>query len=429
MTRRWPYLNDDGSLICHNCRFDPNPVWMKNYEEAPRQRKIEKPDKKTFRPQSLWKGEDGVIRWDWFAPKADIPLYNSDKLAANKTAKVIICEGEKSADATGELLPDCVAVTWFGGKNAVSKAPWKTLHKREVLIWPDLDEGGLQAGQAAINELRLAGCTSIALLDVNGLASIDPRNPDGPSREPPLKWDAGDAAKEWSDHAKLRKEVDNHSELLKDRVAISVSPDNIGETVDKVEEVLRSLGLPVFRRGSIIVRAGQYQEKSTDGQTHLVLAAQELNAAGLGEVLESVICFEQYDARKKGMKPIHAPDLLLKTLLARGKLATLKPLTGITDIPLIRHDGGLLDVPGYDEATGIYYQASQLELDIPEDPTLDDAKEAVETLNWYSTSRSSPKWIEPSRYRPSSAPLTGQRLARHPWTRSRRQHRQAANRS
>src|SRR5262245_55106960 len=43
--------------------------------------------------------------------------------------------------------------------------------------------------------------------------------------------------------------------------------------------------------------------------------------------------------------------------------------------------GSLLDIPGYDEATGIYYKPSRLALDIPQEPTLDDAKKAIETLN------------------------------------------------
>jgi putative DNA primase/helicase len=380
MTKCWAYRNAAGELVFYVCRFDPNPIWEKKFTEAPKHRSIEKPDHKTFRPLSYRKYEDGTARWSWIAPKSDIPLYNADKLAANPTAKVIVCEGEKAADAAQELFPDCVAVTWYSGAKAVGKAPWEALHGREVLIWPDHDEAGSQACQAILNALRLAGCASIAVLDANALTAINPLNPDGAKREPPQKWDAADAKREWKDCARLRKEVDRNSNRLEDRVRVALSPDNIGETVSKAEDALRTSSLPIFRRGDFIVRAGQSDEKSPGGETQRVLTAQKLNVAGLGEALESVIRFEQYDARKKGTKPVHAPDLLLKTFLERGKLSGLKPLTGITDIPLVRHDGSLLDAPGYDEATGIYYQPSGLTLDIAEDPTLDDAKEATETL-------------------------------------------------
>src|SRR5262249_9195226 len=93
---------------------------------------------------------------------------------------------------------------------------WETLYNREVLIWPDHDSAGSQAGQAIINNFKLAGCASIALLDAKALASIDPLNPDGPRREPPLKWDAADALIEWKDQSRLRNEVDKNSSLFKD---------------------------------------------------------------------------------------------------------------------------------------------------------------------------------------------------------------------
>jgi putative DNA primase/helicase len=380
MTKRWEYQNPAGELMFYVCRFDPNLIWEENFAQAPNERRIEKPDHKTFRPLSYCKNEDGKERWSWVAPTSDIPLYNADKLAANPTARVIICEGEKAADAAQALFTDCVAVTWRGGAKAVAKAPWETLAKREVSVWPDHDEAGLAAAQAVVNELRSVGCASITMLDAKALASLDPTNPDDPNREPPPKWDAADALAEWNDHARLKTEVDRHSRALEIRERVELSRDNIGETVDAAEKVLLKSSLPIFKRGGFIVRAGQYAEKLPDGQTQPVLVALQLNPAGLGEALESVIRFEQYDARKKGTKPIHAPDLLLKTFLDRGKLSGLKQLTGVTDIPLIRADGTLLDVPGYDDATGIYYKPSRLALEIPENPTLDDAKEAIETL-------------------------------------------------
>jgi hypothetical protein len=292
VTKRWAYRNSAGEMVFYVCRFDPNPVWERNFEQAPKGRNIEKPDHKSFRPLSYCEYEDGTRRWSWVAPKSDIRLYNTDKLAANPTAQAIICEGEKAADAAQQIFPDRIAITWYSGAKAVGKAPWNALHQREVLIWPDHDEAGSKACQAVINQLRLAGCASVAVLDAKTLASIDPLNPDGPRRDPPQKWDAANGLSEWKDCARLRVEVDRNGKQIEERVRVELSPDNIGETVDKAEEALRTSGLPIFRRGGFIVRAGQYVEKSTDGQSQQVLIAQNLNLAGLGEVLERVIRFE-----------------------------------------------------------------------------------------------------------------------------------------
>lgn len=379
MAKRWEYRNAAGELVFYVCRFEPNPVWQGNFDKDPKG--IEEPKGKTFRPLSYRRFDDGRINWSWIAPDSDVPLYNADQLAANPTAKVVVCEGEKAADAAQAILPDYVAVTWYSGAKAVARASWDLLAKRDVLIWPDHDEAGSKAAQAIVNQLRLVGCASIDVLDARALASLDPANRTGANREPPVKWDAADALSERRDNCDdLRAEIEQHATKLSLRERVAVSPDNIGETIDAVEKVLLSTSLPIFRRGNSIVRVGQYQEKSPDGTIQRNLAIQKLNAAGLGEALENIISFEQYDARKKSLKPVHAPDLLLKAFLERGNLSGLKPLTGVTDIPLVCRDGTLLNIAGYDDQTGIYYKPSGLSLSIPERPTLDDAKEAIETL-------------------------------------------------
>ena len=331
ITKEWLYLDANREVVFFVCRFDPNPTWTANFASAPTG-KVEKPDHKTFRPLSYCKFEDGSMCWAWVAPTSGIPLFLTCLLAEDPAAKVIVCEGEKAALAAMALMGGPVAVTWYGGAKAVHKAPWGSLSNRDVLVWPDHDAAGSKAGQAVINELRQVGCASIAVIDAAALAAVDPRNPDGPKRQPPPKWDAADGFSEWSgDLDRLAAEVDRAARQPETRVRVEVSPDNIGETVDRAEEVLRNSHLAIFQRAGFIVRAGQYTEKFADGRSQLVLSAHELSTAGLGETLERVIQFEQRDARRtgKGAKPVHAPELLLKTFLERGKLSGLKPLTGL----------------------------------------------------------------------------------------------------
>ncbi|MBT6546442.1 MAG: topoisomerase, partial [Rhodobacteraceae bacterium] len=72
------------------------------------------------------------------------PLYGLDRLAARPSAPVIICEGEKAADAAQHLCPDAVVITWSGGSNATGKAEWTPLQGREVIVWPDADDPGFK---------------------------------------------------------------------------------------------------------------------------------------------------------------------------------------------------------------------------------------------------------------------------------------------
>ena len=230
---RYPYRNADGELILYVCRFEPNPVWEANYANA--SGKVERPDHKTFRPLSFCKSADGSTRWHWVAPETDVPFYRANKLAASPTAKVVVCEGEKATRAAQHLFPDRVAISWLGGAKAVHNAPWAALRRRDVLVWPDHDDAGSMAAQAVVNELRLIEGAGIAVVDAAALAAVDPENPDGSKRQPPLKWDAADAVVEWwDDLTRLAVEVDRASRQLDDRVRVEVSPDNIGVTVDIV---------------------------------------------------------------------------------------------------------------------------------------------------------------------------------------------------
>ena len=94
---------------------------------------------KQILPGTLWRDEKG-LRWRWKAIPSPRPLYGLDKIAARPYAPVIVCEGEKAAEAAAKIFPDHVAVTSSNGAGAAKKADWSPLSRRRVTIWPDNDE-------------------------------------------------------------------------------------------------------------------------------------------------------------------------------------------------------------------------------------------------------------------------------------------------
>ncbi len=63
------------------------------------------------------------------------------------------------------------------------------------------------------------------------------------------------------------------------------------------------------------------------------------------------------------------PNPVLAAALALKTWPRLRPLHGIVGAPVLRPDGSLLQVPGYDQATGLYL-ASKVPLDtVPAQPT------------------------------------------------------------
>ena len=62
-------------------------------------------------------------------------------------ANVILCEGEKAADAAQAMFLDYACLSWFGGTGRIDDADLAPLKQRNVIDWPDNDDAGYKAAQ------------------------------------------------------------------------------------------------------------------------------------------------------------------------------------------------------------------------------------------------------------------------------------------
>jgi hypothetical protein len=128
-SRKWGYVDADGTILGYHCRQDNG-------------------DKKIMWWQ-LPSGENsqGEIQ------AASMPLYNLLDLAANPTLPVLICEGEKAADAA--VRQGFLAVSFAGGASQkdFGVAP-QALAGRDVVLWPDADKPGVEFMQLLQKVLR-----------------------------------------------------------------------------------------------------------------------------------------------------------------------------------------------------------------------------------------------------------------------------------
>lgn len=119
---------------------------------------------KTFTPYS-WDGSNWH-RKAWPKPR---PLYNLDRIHKYPKRPILICEGEKAADAAHAFCGVTYNVTtWPNGSNAWNKADWSSLYgKSNILIWPDADDPGRKAAKK-IADLLAAHCETIKIIDTTG---------------------------------------------------------------------------------------------------------------------------------------------------------------------------------------------------------------------------------------------------------------------
>jgi putative DNA primase/helicase len=124
--KSWSYRLEDGSRASYVLRWD-------NSDGS-----------KDIRPLSYcrWSGGEGWRLKAWTDPR---PLYHLDEIARNPSASILVCEGEKSADAAARVYGrSVVTTTSSGGAGSAAKTDWTPLAGRKVRIWPDADEAGLK---------------------------------------------------------------------------------------------------------------------------------------------------------------------------------------------------------------------------------------------------------------------------------------------
>jgi hypothetical protein len=169
----WTYCDRQGAALCHVWRFN-----LKGKDGKPVLDEYSKQEK-AFAPLTFClNAATGQTAWRWRGLPEPKPLYNLDKLAANPQATVVICEGEKAADACSELFSECVITTTLNGAQSPHKTDFSPLQGTIVWICPDHDEPGRKYAEHVIELLkgiaREAKCLHI-------------------TDDHPKGWDVGDA--------------------------------------------------------------------------------------------------------------------------------------------------------------------------------------------------------------------------------------------
>ena len=103
----------------------------------------------------------------------------------------------------------------------------------------------------------------------------------------------------------------------------------------------------------------------------------EIPKAHLWDLLCSTAVFQKYDGRSDGWVDTHVPLWLIEALMGKGSW-TFPPLEGTIFTPTLRLDGSILETPGYDQDTGLFYHANGTTYPplLPH-PTREDARGAV----------------------------------------------------
>lgn len=270
--------------------------------------------------------------------------------AIRKGKTVYITEGEKDADVLRQH--GLAATTNPGGAGKWTDEHCALLRgAKRVVLWPDWDYPGQRHARQVVSSL--ARCCPDAKVKVIR---------------------AADGLKDASDHYAaglgLKDAVAVNLQRGLPRPDIAVGARQLRDVVDEVVRTLRAANDPPFLYG----RGGSVVRIRVDEDDRSVI--EELDAHGMADRMTVVADFTD------GRSPAFPSLRLARAVLAWPELP-FPSLVGITEIPVLRPDGTILDRAGYDPATRLVYRPTlgRDALRIPEAPTNEEVRTALALLD------------------------------------------------
>jgi hypothetical protein len=181
------------------------------------------------------------------------------------------------------------------------------------------------------------------------------------------------------------KSSETSAEPKNDRPTIVLQPGEIHVSTTLAEGALLNGNFHLFQRAGKLVRIVQALTKPINNQSYIkrpneALIIAEVDFIYLTELLSRAADWQRYDVRQKGYKLIDCPERISKTLIARKEWG-LPVLSGIIQAPTLRFDGSILENPGYDKDTGLFFNPGHTMFPkIEEHPTFSQAEQALNLL-------------------------------------------------
>jgi hypothetical protein len=182
--------------------------------------------------------------------------------------------------------------------------------------------------------------------------------------------------------------ADDKTGSNEDRPEVIIEAGKIPAMLDAAEAALlpHCERLRLFQSSSEIVQISALEKEDLSGGLNRAAGAVQLMPMvprKLQEIFDRHIKWMRWKKDKVKKKSFLSPaDSLLayaERFLSRRGEWRLPFLSGVIEAPTLRRDGSILQIPGYDHATGLYL-ASSVKWGIPQNSTRDDAVKALEVL-------------------------------------------------
>jgi hypothetical protein len=306
---------------------------------------------------------DGKGGWTNYLKGIEPFIYHRPELlAADPAEPVIVPEGEKDVDRLRSLglIATCNPMGAGKWRDAYSE----DLRARHVVIIPDNDQAGRDHAQKVARSVS-GLAASVKVVKLPGL----------PEHGDASDWlDAGGtveklreliaAAGAWTPPSRPQVVISHEEhETIDQAVAALAGDPSVFQRGFALATILRDAAppkgimrppgspritpIPIPRLRTLITRNAEVRKWRPDRNSDLSLV------------------------------PSHPPDWLPAAVAAEGEWPRVRYLEAVIEAPTLRHDGSLLDQPGYDPLTGLFYELGADFPPIPRHATQEDARASV----------------------------------------------------
>ena len=161
---------------------------------------------------------------------------------------------------------------------------------------------------------------------------------------------------------------------------IRLYPGQREKVVDALENALIGADCGLYCHGNRLVEIAWQEIAVADGGKDRSLQLVPITELGLVERLSRAAVFKRYSKTDKKWVTCDGPKDVAQTYLERSR-KHMPVLFGVVTAPTLRHDGSIVQEPGYDERARIFFEPNGVTFPtIPDRPTKEQALAALEQL-------------------------------------------------
>lgn len=306
---------------------------------------------------------------------AQVGLYRPEVFRKARPGEdwVFCVEGPKDAEAAVEL--GLFATTSVNGASGLKEFQAEELRGYLVAVVGDHDTAGAQGAEKRAKMLRQVAREVRVLPPLGG--------------EPGSGYDlsdfAGDRRRDGATNGEIAQALMDlvaTGSCYREKAEIEVTTREMEVNDAALAAVARS-ERNVFHRGGSLVHVVRSAGKK--GRIHRPIGSPVIRPIQEGKLREILAFHCRFVKITRGngeekKTPVHPPQWSTRALLARGEWEGVEHLEAVIEGPVIRADGTILQEPGFDPTTGLYYLPSADYEKVPDYPDGEEVREALQLL-------------------------------------------------